>query len=737
MQQRARASLIGARVVGFSARAQPRRLLFCLCPLFTHHLIKLTLSALSVRSIPMRLINVESSKIETFSFGSIPPYAILSHTWGVEEVSFEEYTNEAYQNEQIQLYTGYWKIDALCSQAHADGLEYAWIDTCCIDKSSSLELSEAINSMYRWYQRAHICYAYLADTSAASPGLEGGVADQEAELAKARWFTRGWTLQELIAPRQVQFYDKDWRYLGNRTSLQGALARITGIDESILAGTASVQSVSVATRMTWAAGRNTTRVEDLAYSLLGLFDLNMPLLYGEGVGAFDRLQEEVLRNSDNDSLLTWQPTYASDATRTHETDNYLRSKRTYMFAESPRQLLNLMYRSQQQPSEEEFSVSNSWKHPNDTKELPLREPKTAEPDMDPTQINSRDTLDSVSADYGLTREQWETAEDVTLVGTDANLDYEERNIAGTTRIGSSLHEEDIKASAGTEIGTEAFDLRSLTSNDEDIASQVHRRRTEPELLAVKLFGAFFAKYDGLRALHEELLGKLGTARFVHNYRRSLKIYVLELKKSARTPLEKDVIKVLEDRSNRQNMAIQVVEYISPEEADSRRGFSGWAEETLRKQILEEWMGNTYGAPDPAPAVRDDWDEGGTSESDEEDENAGLRDLDELKTTNIDIAQQFLEKGVPLRAMISQLHFLSLPFWLREIMDTTPPHAIEVFDEGYDSSRSIVNTCKAWIEESSMSTWDWWPLQPRVPRFPSEISLLKWEVSDVHAKLVVY
>lgn len=210
-----------------------------------------------------------------------------------------------------------------------------------------------------------------------------------------------------------------------------------------------------------------------------------------------------------------------------------------------------------------------------------------------------------------------------------------------------------------------------------------------------------------------------------------------MKKSARTPLEKDVIKVLEDRSNRQNMAIQVVEYISPEEADSRRGFSSLAEETLRKQFLEEWMGNTYGAPDPAPAVRDDWDEGGTSESDEEDENAGLRDLDELKTTNIDIAQQFLEKGVPLRAMISQLHFLSLPFWLREIMDTTPPHAIEVFDEGYDSSRSVVNTCKAWIEESSMSTWDWWPLQPRVPRFPSEISLLKWEVSDVHAKLVVY
>lgn len=165
--------------------------------------------------------------------------------------------------------------------------------SCCIDKTSTAELSESINSMFRWYQKAKVCYAYLEDV------------DDVSELARSRWFTRGWTLQELIAPKDVYFYSTNWALLGNKNDLRDNLETITGISRDVLSGASQSRQVCIATRMRWAANRQTTRVEDIAYCLMGIFDVQMPLLYGEGKRAFVRLQQEMMRGSDDQSLFAW------------------------------------------------------------------------------------------------------------------------------------------------------------------------------------------------------------------------------------------------------------------------------------------------------------------------------------------------------------------------------------------------------------------------------------------------
>ncbi|KAI1162979.1 heterokaryon incompatibility protein-domain-containing protein [Nemania serpens] len=222
-----------------------------------------------------------------------PPYAILSHTWRDGEVMFREWQKEPW--EIVERKEGFAKINSCCQQAVADGLEWVWVDTCCIDKRSSAELSEAINSMYQWYKSAEVCYAYIDD-----------VSDHiESNLANCRWVTRGWTLQELIAPREVVFYSKDWRFLSTRSELSANLAAVTGVQKRFLVGR-SLSSASIAQRMSWAAKRTATREEDSAYCLLGIFDVNMPLLYGEGSKAFGRLQEILVREYPYDhSLFAW------------------------------------------------------------------------------------------------------------------------------------------------------------------------------------------------------------------------------------------------------------------------------------------------------------------------------------------------------------------------------------------------------------------------------------------------
>jgi hypothetical protein len=192
------------------------------------------------------------------------------------------------------------KIEATCRTALDQGIHYVWVDTCCIDKSSSAELSEALNSMFRWYKNAIYCFAFLSDLPA---GSQFRACD---DVRKCRWFTRGWTLQELIAPTTVIFYDANWNFLGTKQELAQEIQAITDVDEGVLKGGMPLTAIPLAKRMSWAAKRKTTRVEDLAYCLLGIFDVNMPMLYGEGVRAFVRLQEEILKKTTDLSLLAWR-----------------------------------------------------------------------------------------------------------------------------------------------------------------------------------------------------------------------------------------------------------------------------------------------------------------------------------------------------------------------------------------------------------------------------------------------
>ena len=256
----------------------------------------------------MRFLHSMTLEFREFPNHKEVTYAILSHTWGSDEVLFQELDglNAETTPQATKQKSGYKKIQACCAQAASDGFEYAWIDTCCIDKRSSAELSEAINSMYRWYQDSATCYAYLADVS----------NDVDAEMQKrkfreSRWFRRGWTLQELIAPATLKFYGDQWcsrgqeASLGTQRSLKNEISQITRIPVTVLQGS-GLSSYSVAQKMSWAAGRETTRIEDRAYCLMGLFEINMPLLYGEGQRAFRRLQEEIIRVSTDETLFAWR-----------------------------------------------------------------------------------------------------------------------------------------------------------------------------------------------------------------------------------------------------------------------------------------------------------------------------------------------------------------------------------------------------------------------------------------------
>ncbi|KAK4141481.1 ankyrin repeat-containing domain protein [Dichotomopilus funicola] len=205
----------------------------------------------------MRLLNTATGKLETFSDADTPLYAILSHRWTSNKITFQDL-----HDPHVQRKEGYSKISNSCRIAAKNGLDYLWIDTCCIDKTNSTELSTAVNSMYQWYRDAVVCFAYLSDVPAV-------------DFARSLWFTRGWTLQELLAPSTI----------------------LRGCDLSL---------ASNAQKMSWAANRVTTVTEDLAYCLMGIFGINIPMLYGEGGKSFLRLQEEILKTTDDFSLFVWK-----------------------------------------------------------------------------------------------------------------------------------------------------------------------------------------------------------------------------------------------------------------------------------------------------------------------------------------------------------------------------------------------------------------------------------------------
>jgi hypothetical protein len=204
----------------------------------------------------------------------------ILYTWGSEEVTFKDLGDKAVRNK-----SGYQKL-LFCGQATQDELDYFWVDTCCIDKSNNAELAEAIISMFRWYRNATKCYVFLADVESSSDVWEPA-------FCASKWFSRGWTLQELIAPPSVDFYSQDGSFLGTIVSLEAQIQTATGIDKRALRG-CDLSEFSVQERLLWAESRQTARDEEKAYCLLGLFGINMGPMYGEGVtNAPSRLSREI------------------------------------------------------------------------------------------------------------------------------------------------------------------------------------------------------------------------------------------------------------------------------------------------------------------------------------------------------------------------------------------------------------------------------------------------------------
>jgi hypothetical protein len=243
----------------------------------------------------MRLLHTSTYELSEF-FGTIPKYAILSHRWEEEELTFQDLPSK-----EGSMTKGWRKVKGCCSQALKDGYAWVWVDTCCIDKSSSAELSEAINSMFNWYKKAGVCYAYLSDVpplNLSHKNVYNGTGS--LPFRQSRWFTRGWTLQELLAPSEVFFYAQDWTFIESRSWIEPIILDITGIRLR------DWETACVAQKMSWASARKTTRVEDAAYCLMGIFGVNMPPLYGEGENAFLRLQNEIMRISDDESIFAWR-----------------------------------------------------------------------------------------------------------------------------------------------------------------------------------------------------------------------------------------------------------------------------------------------------------------------------------------------------------------------------------------------------------------------------------------------
>jgi len=350
----------------------------------------------------MRLIDTKTLQLKEYWGGDIPRYAILSHTWETEEVTFQQFTQLS--RDELSKLKGFSKIQRTCQLARRSGIQWAWVDTCCIDKTSSAELTEAINSMFRWYRDSAVCYAYLSDlkedwiddhntwtkaqdkstddqvswiknqhkstgnsedwtnnqdtsdsekgsgnwnetenwkdSGTRKPAGREGATNEKAQrlgvqrwgaawqveetndptdtdervlrrarvarLGRCRWFTRGWTLQELIAPRRLGFYNQSWGFEGEKETLKSEISEITRISEVVLSNASLLPTIAVAQRMSWAANRETTRSEDTAYCLLGIFGVQMPMLYGEGSRAFLRLQEEIIKEVNDLSLFAWK-----------------------------------------------------------------------------------------------------------------------------------------------------------------------------------------------------------------------------------------------------------------------------------------------------------------------------------------------------------------------------------------------------------------------------------------------
>ena len=253
----------------------------------------------------MRLINTRTGEFALFGDPREVRYAILSHVWSADgpEQTYERTCQILADTPvgTIPLSRYSEKIQRFCEVALKDGFEWGWVDSSCIDKTSSSELSEAINSMYDWYRYSGTCYSLLHDLHDIDTS-DPAFCD---EFGSSKWFTRGWTLQELLAPSVLLFLSSTWRVIGSKYTLASIVESVTDIDTSVLTFEQPLEAISVARKMSWAASRTTTRVEDEAYSLMGIFGVTISVSYGEGRYAFIRLQEEIVKHYPDQTIFAW------------------------------------------------------------------------------------------------------------------------------------------------------------------------------------------------------------------------------------------------------------------------------------------------------------------------------------------------------------------------------------------------------------------------------------------------
>lgn len=244
----------------------------------------------------MWLINTSTLELHEFS-RSTPSYATFSYVTDENEASFEDLA----QAQKDRCKDSIKIIERACDQARIAGYEWLWNHAACVDKRSCAAQSEAINSLPRIYRDCEHSIVYLEDL------YHDQFEDEQIgeRLAACRWIKNIWAIPQIVFPREVYFYSSDWSQIGTKRSLLPHLSSIIGIDQPALEHWGCLEDYSIARRMSWASEMTAFRTEDLAYALLGLFDVGMPIIYGEGGKAFLKLQEEIIRDTDDFSLLAW------------------------------------------------------------------------------------------------------------------------------------------------------------------------------------------------------------------------------------------------------------------------------------------------------------------------------------------------------------------------------------------------------------------------------------------------
>jgi hypothetical protein len=276
----------------------------------------------------MRLIHTEKCEVHDFLDAlSIPRYAAISYSWEADEVRHGNLRETSLASEKPSLQ----ELKEFCLQAGNLSLEWLWVDTVCVNRSSSAELSEAINSTFKWFRQSEACIVYLSDVDYVDDSQE-----QEKRIRQSRWMRRSWTLQELIASQNIHFYAANWMRIGTKESLLPLLSEVTQVDKAVLENADHLSHYSIGRIMSWAANREAPRVEDIAYSLLGLFGVSMPILYGEGHTAFTRLQEKIFQRTDDATLFAWQSSNSNHMYRG-------------LFAQSPYEFAHFATRSKWTP----------------------------------------------------------------------------------------------------------------------------------------------------------------------------------------------------------------------------------------------------------------------------------------------------------------------------------------------------------------------------------------------------